>query len=87
MGLMDSSNVCPPSLDNTFGPAVDSCRRNFDFTLLFEEVILLITPSVVFLFLALLRIVVLSRRRQDREQRKARKEDVLQCVKIVSQSK
>lgn len=84
---MDSSDVCPPSLDNTFGPAVASCRRILDFTLLFEEVILLITPSVVFLFLALLRIVNLSRRKHDREVRKARKEDVLQCVKLVSESK
>ena len=36
--------------DNAFGPGVgDSCRGGFDFTLLFEQSILSIGPSALFL--------------------------------------
>jgi hypothetical protein len=41
--------------DNQFGPAVKGTRSNFDFTLLFENTILTIVPSTIFLFAALLR--------------------------------
>ncbi|KAL6807485.1 P-loop containing nucleoside triphosphate hydrolase protein [Trichoderma camerunense] len=40
---------CSPSLDNVFGPIVAPCRRQFDFTFLFEESILSILPSSLFL--------------------------------------
>jgi ATP-binding cassette, subfamily C (CFTR/MRP), member 1 len=43
---------CPFSLDNNFGPSVNSCRRAFDFTLLFEQSILSILPSSLFILLA-----------------------------------
>ncbi|KAE8130892.1 putative multidrug resistance protein [Aspergillus pseudotamarii] len=51
----DALPVCPAT-DNTFGPVVLSCRRTFDFTLLFEQAILSIIPSALLLVSALLRI-------------------------------
>ncbi|KAM6480577.1 P-loop containing nucleoside triphosphate hydrolase protein [Trichoderma sp. SZMC 28011] len=47
--------------DDAFGPAVEGCRGNFDFTVAFEEVILSILPSACFAILAALRLVSLSR--------------------------
>jgi hypothetical protein len=55
---------CSPSVDGSFGPIVDDCVRTFDFTLLFEESILSILPSSIFLILAFLRIGVLSGRKR-----------------------
>ncbi|KXH60895.1 hypothetical protein CSAL01_06382 [Colletotrichum salicis] len=46
--------------DSAFGPVMDPCVRKFDFPLLFEDTILSILPSSIFIILAALRI--LSRR-------------------------
>ncbi|KAI5839654.1 P-loop containing nucleoside triphosphate hydrolase protein, partial [Morchella snyderi] len=54
---------CPPTLDDTFGPAVAPCRRSLDFTLLFTETILTALPASLFVLLAGPRIYVLLRRR------------------------
>ncbi|KAI0121749.1 hypothetical protein BJ170DRAFT_137603 [Xylariales sp. AK1849] len=54
---------CSLLVDDDFGPAVDHCARSFDFTLLFEETILSILPSSIFLVLALFRIAVLRTRK------------------------
>ena len=64
------------SLVDSFGPVATGCR--FDFTLLFEESILFLGPSIVFLILAGLRIWNLRR-----EQGKVRYAP-LQVLKIVS---
>ncbi|RDW71555.1 hypothetical protein BP6252_08118 [Coleophoma cylindrospora] len=48
--------------DNAFGPQVEECVRSFDFTLQFENLILSVLPSVVFLLLALPRIWILRRK-------------------------
>jgi len=55
---MQSSNVlCSFDDDEIFGPAVRAvCRGGFDFTLLFEESILSIGVSVLFLVFVLHRI-------------------------------
>ncbi|KAK1675557.1 P-loop containing nucleoside triphosphate hydrolase protein [Colletotrichum godetiae] len=42
--------------DSAFGPVMDSCVRKFDFTLLFEDTILSILPSSIFIILAALRM-------------------------------
>lgn len=42
--------------DTSFGPVIAVCRRTFDFTVLFEQVILSLLPSVVFILLALAQI-------------------------------
>jgi hypothetical protein len=49
------------AVDNSFGPVASGCR--FDFTLLFEETILFIGPSVIFLLLAMIRLWQLRRER------------------------
>ncbi|RDW82953.1 hypothetical protein BP5796_04444 [Coleophoma crateriformis] len=48
--------------DHAFGPQVEECVRSFDFTLQFENLILSVLPSVVFLLLALPRIWILRRK-------------------------
>ncbi|PWY91611.1 P-loop containing nucleoside triphosphate hydrolase protein [Aspergillus sclerotioniger CBS 115572] len=46
---------CSPAADNTFGPVL-ACPATFDFTLLFEQSILSIGPSALFLLLVAWRI-------------------------------
>lgn len=58
----NTSKVCPSTADNDFGPQVATCRRNLDFTLLFEQSILSLVPSVIFLLCALPRAFILDRR-------------------------
>lgn len=48
---MDSLQ-CSFTADTDFGPSVSSCRREFDFTLLFEEVVLVIIPACTFVISA-----------------------------------
>jgi len=52
---MDSS-ACK-HIDNTFGPHAKECRGGFDFTLLFEEILLSIVPSALLLLLGSFRIL------------------------------
>lgn len=48
--------------DGSFGPAVVGCRDDFDFTKLFEQSMLSIAPSSLFVILAVLRVAYLYRR-------------------------
>ncbi|RAH67341.1 P-loop containing nucleoside triphosphate hydrolase protein [Aspergillus aculeatinus CBS 121060] len=50
---------CPRGSDNSFGPVVSVHCREFDFTLLFEDVVLVSLPSFVFLAIHLTRIACL----------------------------
>ena len=55
------ASFCSPSADKTFGPAVsENCRGGFDFTLLFEQSILSLAPSLLLFVCALGRILHLS---------------------------
>ncbi|KAK0757803.1 hypothetical protein N5P37_009819 [Trichoderma harzianum] len=47
---------CSPSFDSVFGPAVALCRRHFDFTIPFEESMLSILPSSIFLIVGCLNL-------------------------------
>lgn len=47
---------CSLAVDDTFGPQVASCRSSLDFTELFEDAILCIGPSVIFVILGLIRL-------------------------------
>ena len=38
---------CRPGSDDVFGPRVDTACRPFDFTLLFEDVVLTCVPAAV----------------------------------------
>lgn len=59
---------CSYRADDLFGPAVQACRRSFDFTLLFEESILSIAPAASFLLLASVRLkTLLGRGRRVRD--------------------
>ncbi|KAK8017726.1 P-loop containing nucleoside triphosphate hydrolase [Apiospora rasikravindrae] len=62
-GSNSSAMSCPPGIDDAFGPVVDECARTFDFTLLFEETILSILPSAVFLILGAIRLATLFTRK------------------------
>ena len=46
-----SNSPCPPGIDNAFGPIVTSCRGGFDFTLLFEQSVMIIGPAALVLLL------------------------------------
>ncbi|RAH78385.1 ABC multidrug transporter [Aspergillus japonicus CBS 114.51] len=47
-----SQQRCSFALDDLWGPTVHPCRRAFDFTLLFEQSVLSILPSSLFLLFA-----------------------------------
>ena len=50
--MADSDSLwCERAADNTIGPAVASCARAFDFTLLFEQFILCLPVQILFLLL------------------------------------
>lgn len=67
---------CPN--DASFGPAVEGCRDDFDFTVTFEKIILSIIPSSIFIALAAARITFLAGRRSVVDG------VALQYVKVVS---
>ncbi|KAJ3499718.1 hypothetical protein NLG97_g96 [Lecanicillium saksenae] len=48
--------------DGSFGPAVQRCSRQFDFTVKFQTVVLNIIPSVIFLSLVIPRLLHLIRK-------------------------
>ncbi len=58
--MMNSSASCT---DASFGPGVEGCDRQFDFTVAFEESILSIVHSVVLILLAPIRILLLKNQR------------------------
>ena len=58
---MNTTLLCPPSIDNSFGPYAGVCRGGFDFTLLFEETILTIPLSAIFFLIFPLRALQLYR--------------------------
>ncbi len=55
------ARACPAAADQAFGPAIRGCRSQFDFTLFFEETILTLLPCIVFMVLAVFRIIALLR--------------------------
>ncbi|KAJ5937598.1 ABC transporter integral membrane type 1 [Penicillium verhagenii] len=56
-----ASNICPVNSDNQFRIRVDTNCREFDFTLLFENSIFSILPSIAFLLWLIPRLAVLGR--------------------------
>lgn len=65
--------------DDAFGPGVQGCRDDFDFTQKFERIFFLVIPAAVFIAATLARIAVLAQ--------KPRLVDgkILQYAKLVSQ--
>jgi hypothetical protein len=58
------SMTCDISVEDVFGPQVEGCLGDFDFTLLFEETILSIAPLAITLLLLPARIMHLRRQPQ-----------------------
>ena len=56
MNATESFEACPISADAVFGPAVEGCRDNFDFTFAFEDYFFSIAPSAILLLLTPLRL-------------------------------
>lgn len=56
MSNASSALGCLPTADSAFGPAVESCRQDFDFTLTFEASIFTILPAALLLLAAPIRI-------------------------------
>lgn len=50
---------CSFTEESTFGPVVLECRRDFDFTLLFEEIFFVLLPSCLFLIVTATRFFVI----------------------------
>lgn len=57
---MDSLQ-CGFAADTKLGPSVSPCRREFDFTIVFEEVVLVVIPAAVFVVLAIASLLSLHR--------------------------
>ncbi|KAK4204615.1 P-loop containing nucleoside triphosphate hydrolase protein [Triangularia verruculosa] len=53
--------LCPATADDAFGPRIDVHCRQFDFTLLFEDVFFIALPAVIFLLAAPIRLWTLWR--------------------------
>ena len=73
---MNATGICLN--DDAFGPAVQGCRGDFDFTQKFESLFLAIIPSSVFIALTLARVAVLV------QQPRIVTGAVFQYVKLVS---
>ncbi|KAG9504500.1 hypothetical protein J7337_004473 [Fusarium musae] len=55
--MNSSENLCTSSVDASFGPFVGpECRDGFDFTLVFEQSILVLSPAALLLILAPVRL-------------------------------
>lgn len=52
------SNYCEAA-DDVFGPRIHGCRDSFDFTLLFEQSILSMLPSLILLVVAVPQLLCL----------------------------
>jgi hypothetical protein len=52
---------CGSEIESSFGPTVQNCRSGFDFTFFFEQLILSIIPSTIFLVCSIGRVLRLHR--------------------------
>lgn len=53
------ASPCAFDKESSFGPVVAPCRRSFDFTLYFEEAILVLVPSCLFTLVTIARLFIL----------------------------
>ncbi|EGX95536.1 ATP-binding cassette transporter, putative [Cordyceps militaris CM01] len=57
------NHTCGSPDDLNFGPAINSCHRGFDFTLFFEDTVLSLVPSVVFIPVACVLIALIANKK------------------------
>ena len=62
--MLSLRSTCRSSAEDAFGPSVEGCFDDFDFTLLFEESILTIVPLAIFLVILPFRLVYLCKRKK-----------------------
>lgn len=62
--MNSSDRLCPHAVDEVFGPFVQGCRQDFDFTLTFEQAFLSIAPSTVLILAGVWRLPLLTFRRK-----------------------
>ncbi|KAK6956896.1 hypothetical protein Daesc_002178 [Daldinia eschscholtzii] len=55
-------SACANANDQSLGPSVLGCRGDFDFTVKFEQLFFVLTPSVIFILLSLWRVYLLAQR-------------------------
>jgi hypothetical protein len=67
IAVMNTSQlvICLPSADSAFGPVVNGCRDNFDFTFAFGQYFFSIVPSLILLLAAPFRLRFLSRKQRE----------------------
>lgn len=61
MSNSSSAAACWPTADASFGPAVQDCRGDFDFTIAFEQYLFTILPASLLIVAGPLRLRYLSR--------------------------
>jgi ATP-binding cassette, subfamily C (CFTR/MRP), member 1 len=61
MSNMTSQAACWPTADASFGPAVQDCRGDFDFTIAFEQYLFTILPASLLIVAGPLRLRYLSK--------------------------
>lgn len=57
------NQACGSPDDFSFGPAINSCHRGFDFTLFFEDTVLSLIPSSVFIPVSCVLIAILANKK------------------------
>lgn len=78
---MNTSRECSPAADDSFGPVVDAaCRHGFDFTLTFEQSMLVLLPAALLILAAPFRLLHLRNATVKVDGRR------LRDMKLVSQS-
>ncbi|KAE9378324.1 putative multidrug resistance protein [Stipitochalara longipes BDJ] len=78
-----ASPSCLPKSDDVFGPIVQGCRSNFDFTLLFEQTILSIGPAALLLIFAPPRVIRLLRSPKKTLSSRLRLYKTCACIALV----
>lgn len=73
--------------DQDFGPVVKNCRNDFDFTLLFEDTVLSLTPSICSLIVAILRSAYLRKRAKVLEAREFQLYKLVHHIMTCSRTK
>lgn len=49
--------------DNSFGPTIRGCRSDFDFTVVFEQIMFMIVPSTILIIFGIARVMNLLGRK------------------------
>lgn len=76
---MAATAACSPHADDAFGPIVHGCRRDFDFTLTFEQCFFAIAPAAAMLLFGSRRLYFLHLQRE-----KQIKSNIFRWIKVAA---